>query len=298
MACCTFTNIFVGRSAINPIVSVKELVGLREPVLLVDCRHDLMNPDAGAQAYREGHLPGAAFLSIDHDLAASKNGANGRHPLPSPETFAACLASLGANENTLIIAYDASGGMFASRLWWMCRWIGHLKCGVLDGGLQQWIANDGPLSTEPFKAKSKGRVSVRPSLAPLWTVEHVQAWVDAGSTRAIATLLDARAPERFRGETEPLDPVAGHIPGATSRAFIENLDSTGCFKSAQQLRDEFLALIGEQDPMDVVHMCGSGVTGCHNILAMEIAGLAGSALYAGSWSEWCSDPGRPVGLGA
>lgn len=256
-----------------------------------------MDPDAGARAYRQGHLPGAAFLSIDHDLSAAKDGTNGRHPLPTPEAFAACLASLGANENTLVIAYDASGGMFASRLWWMCRWIGHLKCGVLDGGIPDWIAADGPLSTAPFKAASKGRISVRPSLAPMWTLEHVQAWVNAGSDREIATLIDARAAERFRGETEPIDPVAGHIPGAANRAFASNLTSEGKFKLPSQLREEFLALIGDQDPMDIVHMCGSGVSGCHNILAMEIAGLAGSALYAGSWSEWCSDPARPIATG-
>lgn len=278
----------------NPLISPAELVGIDADVLVVDCRHDLMNPDAGAQAYAEGHLPGAAFLHVDRDLSAPMTGTNGRHPLPEPATFAALLASLGAKEDTLIVAYDASGGMMASRLWWMCRWIGHLKCAVLDGGLQNWLAQDGPLSTEPFKAKSAGRISVRPSLAPLWTLDHVKAWVDAGSDREIAVLLDARAPERFRGEVEPLDPVAGHIPGAINRAFVENLDSKGCFKLPSQLREEYLAIIGEQDPMAVIHQCGSGVTACHNVLAMEAAGLPGSALYAGSWSEWCADPARPI----
>lgn len=277
---------------------MSELVGIREDVLIVDCRHDLMDHEAGVRAYAEGHLPGAAFLGIETDLSGKKTGTNGRHPLPDPAVFAACLASLGAREQTLIVAYDASAGMFASRLWWLARWIGHLKVAVLDGGLQRWIAMDGPLSQEPFKAARRGSISVHPSLCPVWTVEHVGAWVDAGSDREIATLMDARAGERFRGEVEPLDPVAGHVPGAIHHAFADNLDpATGCFKPPSQLREAFLALIGEQDPMSVVHMCGSGVTACHNVLAMEAAGLAGSALYAGSWSEWCSDPSRPVATG-
>ena len=266
-------------------------------MLLVDCRQDLMAPGAGARAYAEGHLPGAAYLDLDQDLCAEKTGSNGRHPLPSPDAFAAVLASLGATEKTLIIGYDASAGVYASRLWWMCRWIGHLNCGVLDGGLQAWMAAEGPLSTEPFQAKSSGRISVRPSLAPLWTTDLVAAWVNAGSDKEIATLLDARAPTRFRGEEEPFDPVAGHIPGARNRVFTDNLDDKGCFKPASVLREEYLSMIGDLDPMTVVHACGSGVTACHNLLAMEIAGLPGSALYAGSWSEWCSDPSRPVATG-
>ncbi len=272
-------------------------MGLQDDVLIVDCRHDLMNPDAGAKAYAEGHLPGAAFLQLDRDLSGPMTGQNGRHPLPDPQAFAACLASLGATEKTLIVGYDASAGVYASRLWWMCRWIGHLKCGVLDGGFQQWVAADGPLSVEPFTPKAPGKITVRPSLAPLWTVDHVQAWVDAGSDQEIAYLIDARASERFRGDVEPLDPIGGHIPGAINRVFVNNLDSKGCFKPASQLREEFKAIIGDQDPMAVVHSCGSGVTACHNLLAMEIAGLPGSALYAGSWSEWCSNANRPIAKG-
>lgn len=291
-------NTFASRSLINPLITVSELVGIPDEVLVVDCRHDLMDHSAGARAYAEGHLPGAAFLAIETDLSGPQTGSNGRHPLPDPNTFAACLASLGAREQTLIVAYDASGGMFASRLWWLCRWIGHLKVAVLDGGLQKWIAMDGPLSEEPFKAARRGSISVRPSLCPVWTTDHVSAWVDAGADGEIATLIDARAGERFRGEVEPLDPVAGHVPGAMHRAFVDNLDpATGCFKLPSKLREEFLALIGEQDPMSVVHMCGSGVTACHNVLAMEAAGLPGSSLYAGSWSEWCSNPSRPVATG-
>jgi thiosulfate/3-mercaptopyruvate sulfurtransferase len=282
---------------LNPLITPAELVGIQVPVLVVDCRHDLGNSEAGSKAYAEGHLPGAAFLHLDRDLSAPMTGKNGRHPLPDPNQFAALLASLGATEKTLIVAYDASAGMFASRLWWMCRWIGHLNCAVLDGGLQNWCAQDGPLSTEPFVAKAAGKITVRPSLCPVWTTDHVAAWVAAGADNEIAYLIDARAPERFRGEVEPLDPVAGHIPGAINRAFIENLDSNGCFKTPSMLREEYLAIIGDHDPMSVVHQCGSGVTACHNLLAMEAAGLPGSALYAGSWSEWCSDPDRPVNRG-
>ena len=285
---------FVDRCSINPLVSVQELVGIQERLLIIDCRHDLSNLDAGARAFADGHLPGAAFINVETELAGDKTGVNGRHPLPDPKAFAAQLAALGANDTTLIVGYDASAGMYASRLWWMCRWIGHLKCAVLDGGLQAWLAADGPLSTEPFHASGPGKMVVRPSLAPLWTVDHVGAWVEAGSDPAIAIVIDARAPERFRGEIEPHDPVAGHIPGASNRVFTDNLNTQGCFKPASKLREEFLALIGDQDPMAVVHTCGSGVTACHNLLAMEAAGLPGSALYAGSWSEWCSDRSRPV----
>ena len=272
-------------------------MGIREEVVLVDCRCNLTDPDAGARDYAQGHIPGAAFFSLTDDLSTIKTGTNGRHPLPSPEEFAARLAGLGATEKTLVIAYDASGGMYASRLWWMCRWIGHLKCGVLDGGIQAWQAEGGPLVTEPFQSKGAGRITVRPSLSPLWTVEHVKAWVDAGSDQELALLLDARAPERFRGEQETLDPVAGHIPGARNRPFTENLAPGGCFKKPSELHAEFTALLHGTDPMSVVHSCGSGVTACHNLLAMEIAGLHGSSLYAGAWSEWCSDRSRPVATG-
>jgi thiosulfate/3-mercaptopyruvate sulfurtransferase len=236
-------------------------------------------------------------MSLNEDLSAEKTGSNGRHPLPTPEAFAARLASLGATEKTLVIGYDASGGVYASRLWWMCRWIGHLKCGVLDGGIQAWEAEGGPLTTEAFSAKGTGRISVRPSLAPLWTLDHVKAWVDSGSDSELALLLDARLGERFRGEQETLDPVAGHIPGAMNRPFTENLAPGGCFKKPSELHAEFSALLKETDPMSVVHSCGSGVTACHNLLAMELAGLHGSALYAGSWSEWCSDRSRPIATG-
>lgn len=270
---------------------------MRERVLVIDCRHDLTDPEAGRRAYEQGHIPGAAFLHLDRDLSGPVNGRNGRHPLPDPKQFADTLAGLGADENTVIVAVDASAGIYAARLWWMCRWIGHLRCGVLDGGMQQWLAADGPLSTDAFVMPARGRLTVRPSLAPLWTIDHIEAWVRSGSDSDVAQLIDARAPERFRGDVEPLDPVAGHIPGACNRVFAHNLDVGGRFKQASQLREEFESLLAGRDPMAVVHTCGSGVTACHNLLAMEVAGLAGSALYAGSWSEWCSDPQRPCAKG-
>ncbi len=270
---------------------------MRERVLIIDCRHDLTDPDAGRRAYEQGHIPGAAFLHLDQDLSGPTNGCNGRHPLPDSKRFADTLAGLGADEGTVIVAVDASAGIYAARLWWMCRWIGHLRCGVLDGGMQQWIAADGPLSNDAFVMPARGRLAVRPSLAPLWTVDHIEAWVKGGSDSDVAQLIDARAPERFRGDVEPLDPVGGHIPGASNRVFAHNLDVGGRFKQPSQLRDEFERLLAGRDPMAVVHTCGSGVTACHNLLAMEIAGLAGSALYAGSWSEWCSDPQRPFARG-
>jgi thiosulfate/3-mercaptopyruvate sulfurtransferase len=270
---------------------------MRERVLVIDCRHDLGDPDAGSRAYAQGHIPGSAFLHLDRDLSGPKDGLSGRHPLPEAKQFAETLAGLGADESTVIIGVDASAGIYAARLWWMCRWIGHLRCGVLDGGMQQGAAADGPLSTDPFEPPRRGLMTVRPSLAPLWTLDHVEAWVGSGFNSDIAQLIDARAPERFRGEVEPLDPVAGHIPGACNRVFAHNLDAGGRFKQASVLRDEFDALLEGRDPMAVVHTCGSGVTACHNLLAMEIAGLAGSALYAGSWSEWCSKPDRPVARG-
>lgn len=266
-------------------------------MLLIDCRYDLMDKEAGARAFVDGHLPGAAYMHLQHDLSGDPTGSNGRHPLPDPRAFAAKLAALGATDSTLIVGYDASAGIYASRLWWMCRWIGHLKCAVLDGGLQAWLAADGPLTQEPFKPESQGRLSVRPSLAPVWTVDHVAAWVDSGSNTDIAYLIDARAKERFRGDVEPIDRVGGHIPGAINRVFVENLDGKGCFKKPSELREAFLAIIGDQDPMAVVHSCGSGVTACHNLLAMELAGLPGSSLYPGSWSEWSADPQRPVARG-
>ena len=272
----------------NPIITCEELIGFAGPVILVDVRHSLTDPTAGIMAYAQGHLPGAAFLSVDEELSGEQTPGNGgRHPLPSAEAFAQQLAELGATEDTLLVAYDDHGGLFASRFWWLARWIGHLPVAVLDGGLRAWVESGGPLKTDEFKAAKAGEMAVGPSLCPRWDLKMIEAWVAASSHPEVAMLVDARASNRFRGEVEPIDPVAGHIPGSINRPYLSNLYEQGRFKTPSALRDEFTALLGEADPTSVVHSCGSGISACHNLLAMEAAGLAGSALYPGSWSEWC-----------
>lgn len=272
------------------LISVADLAAASgdENWLIFDCRHDLANPDAGAQAYAVGHIPGAQFLHLDRDLSGPMTGKNGRHPLPDPQLLATRLAERGVHNEAQIVAYDDVGGMFAVRLWWLLRWLGHEAVAVLDGGLQAWRAAGHALTTSrPFVEASDFGYRVRPhDVAADYVLGHLH--------QPDMLLIDARSPERFRGENETLDPVGGHIPGAENRFFKNNLDDSGCFKNPTQLRDEFGTLLGGRDARTIVHSCGSGVTACHNLLAMEIAGLSGSRLYAGSWSEWCSDPARPV----
>ena len=259
--------------------------------VVLDCRHDLINPQAGRQAYDAGHIPGAQFASLDHDLADHARGPGGafrgRHPLPDPDVFVETLRRWGINDDSQVVAYDAQGGMFAARLWWMLRWAGHEAVAVLDGGLAAWTAQGMPLSTEPA-TRPRGNLQRRAAL-----VRSVGA--DDILTQPSLTVLDARAPDRFRGENETLDPVGGHIPGAKNRFFKDNLQADGRFKPGTQLRQELGALVAS--PASAVMQCGSGVTACHNLLALEVAGMPGAALYPGSWSEWCSDPGRPVATG-
>jgi thiosulfate/3-mercaptopyruvate sulfurtransferase len=261
--------------------------------VVVDCRFDLSNPDFGRDAYLRGHLPGAFFLDLESDLSGPRTGLNGRHPLPDPAKLAARLAECGIGNHSQVVAYDDASGMFASRLWWLLRWLGHHRVAVLDGGLQAWSAAAQALNADLPEPRTAAPYTL--ALRPLRVdVAHVSKHLDTADT----LLLDARSPDRFRGENEALDPVGGHIPGAINRFFRDNLGPDGCFKQPSLLREEFGALLGRHTPTQVVHQCGSGVTACVNVLAMEAAGLCGSRLYAGSWSEWCADPARPVARGS
>lgn len=253
-----------------------------------DCRHQLTDADAGGRAFAAEHLPGSSFLHLDRDLSGPMNGGNGRHPLPDPLLLAAKLGEAGVSAATQVVAYDDAGGAFAARLWWLLRWLGHDRVAVLDGGIDRWRAEGrSVVSAVPESVPTVLEVKLRD-----WVVCSAEVLVNLEERRFC--LLDARSPDRFRGENETLDPVGGHIPGARNRFFRDNLDADGCFRPAAELRREYLALLAGVEPGAVVMTCGSGVTACHNLLAMEIAGLPGARLYAGSWSEWCSDPARPL----
>ena len=258
-------------------------------VLVLDCRFSLAAPEAGQQAYDQGHVPGAVYAHLDRDLSGAKTGQNGRHPLPSPDAFLATLRRWGLKPETEVVAYDDAGGMFAARAWWMLRWMGHPRVRVLDGGWAAWRAQGSAVSQEAAPSRPPSDIQLTPRDALLTRIDFVQSHL---GNRDVMQLVDARAPDRFRGENETLDPVGGHIPGALNRFFQLNLGTDGHFKPPQLLRDEFTALLGSQPAGTVVHQCGSGVTACHNLLAMEHAGLGGSRLYAGSWSEWCAGQGR------
>jgi len=273
------------------LITADDLAGnLDNPDWVVcDCRHDLADYEAGRRAYAQGHIPGARFLHLDEDLSGPKTGTNGRHPLPHPMTLALRLGALGIDNGKQVVAYDASGGPYAARLWWMMRWLGHARVAVLDGGWQTWVDGGHPVSAEPAVSQP---TAYTPRPHPERAVDS--AYVAARIDDASCTVLDARSADRFRGENETLDPVAGHIPGALNRFFRLNLDKAGRFKTPDALRSEFQQALGQREVHGVVHQCGSGVTACHNLLAMEHAELGGSRLYPGSWSEWVSDRARPV----
>jgi thiosulfate/3-mercaptopyruvate sulfurtransferase len=258
--------------------------------VVIDCRHNLAAVDAGEKAYRAAHIPGALFMHIDRELSGAKNGSNGRHPLPDPAALAATFGAFGIDSSKQVVAYDQNTGMWASRLWWLLRWLGHSAVAVLDGGLDQWLAEGHPTSNNA-PAPVPSRFVARPPVGAV-SAEEILGHLGDGAM----LVLDARAPERYRGDLEPIDPVAGHIPGARNRPYTENLEG-GRLKPAGLLRSEFEALLGDRAPASVVHQCGSGVTACHNALAMAVAGLPGSRLYPGSWSEWIADPARPIARG-
>ena len=273
-----------------------------KPIMVFDCTFDLAKPEIGQQQFDQIHVPNAIYVNLDTDLSSKNDlaaASGGRHPLPSRETFAEWLTNKGFTNAHQAIVYDRNGSMYCGRLWWMLKWLGHEAVAVLDGGLQAWQAVGGAVqsSTKATKLKktsvSDAPFAISNALAVLATVDGVAQNLGKQSQ----TIVDARGIPRFRGDVEPLDPTAGHIPGALNRPFTENFDASGKFKAAEILQTEYKQLLAGRDPSGVVHQCGSGVTATANILAMELAGLGRQALFAGSWSEWCSDPNRPVAQG-
>ena len=293
----------------STLISAEELKGLRNsgtPLMIFDCSFDLANPAAGEELYRKAHIPGAVYANVDTDLSdegvIDPDGTHrphpgaasgGRHPLPSREKFAMWLSSVGFANGMQAVVYDRNGANYCGRLWWMLKWAGHEAVAVLDGGLQAWQAEGGEVTARQEPSHFQSNFELGPELRALVTTSEVESRLG----RPGQTLIDARATPRFKGEVEPLDPVAGHIPGALNRPFGENFGPDGKFKPAAQLRAEFEQVLAGRDARTVVHHCGSGVSAIPNVIAMELAGLGPTALYAGSWSEWCSDPRRPVEKG-
>ena len=274
----------------HPLVSCEQLAAhLNDPDWrIVDCRHQLSDVGYGQRVYAEGHLPGAFFMHLDRDLSGAMSGCNGRHPLPDPQVLAAKFGAVGISSRTQVVAYDDAEGMVSGRLWWMLRWLGHDNVTALDGGFNRWVKEGRPLTRDiPVVLPTVFEVEQRD-----WVVTADEVLANIASPELV--VVDARGPDRFRGENETIDPVGGHIPGARNRFFRDNLDADGRFRPAAELRREFLELFAGTPPDKTVMQCGSGVSACHNLIALELAGLTGARLYAGSWSEWCSDSARPV----
>ena len=268
------------------LASTQELRAHLSTWRIFDCRYNPMKSGWGEQQYAQGHIEGALFVSMDADLCGAKTGKNGRHPLPDRQAFIDWLGRMGLSPGDQVVCYDDGSGAVAGRLWWMLRWAGHRAVCVLEGGLDKWIREGHPVTTDvpKFKPTQYPQREALQRTASAAEVERMQAR---------GTLIDARAPARFRGEQEPIDPVAGHIPGAVNRFNMDNVRPDGTFKDAATLKSEWQQVAGRRAPSELVHYCGSGVSACHNLLAMEVAGLPGGALYVGSWSEWCADPQRP-----
>lgn len=259
---------------------------------LFDCRFDLMDPDAGRRAFDAGHVPGAVYVHLDEDLAGEKTPATGRHPLPDLAQLAEKLRRWGVDRDCQLVAYDDGPGGIAARFWWLMRHLGLGRVAVMDGGFKAWRDEERPVSRE---VPERPATDFSPEPAGGDAVPAAEFEKPPASRRYL--LMDARGPERYRGETEPIDPVAGHVPGAINRPFPDNLDETGRFRDPEALRRDFEALLGGCMPREVAHMCGSGVTACHNLLAMEHAGLTGSKLYVGSWSHWITNSERAIAIG-
>lgn len=268
---------------------LKKLIDEQQDFLLFDCRFDLVDSEAGYKSYLEGHIPGAIYVHSDKDLASEKNGRNGRHPLPSIAAWQKTYAALGITPNSRVVIYDNQSCMYAVRLWWMLKAVGHQHIELLNSGYQIWCQLGYPSEQSETFRKAVPETTLTPFMN-LVLVGDVVANLESKNF----TILDARSNDRFHGQNETLDPVAGHIPGALNRFFKDNLKSDGTFKESNTLLSEFKSILGELPSEKIVHQCGSGITACHNMFAMELAGLMGSSIYAGSWSEWSSDPSRPV----
>ena len=276
------------------IVSCAELAAhLTDPGwIILDCQHDLINHAFGRESYTREHIPGAYFVSMEDDMAGVKTGRNGRHPLPAAAALESVFSRLGVAAGRQVVVYDSSQNNYAGRVWWTLRWLGHMGVAVLDGGLGKWKA-DGHALTAAVPAARPAVFSGRPDDSRMVDATTILANIGKPGMRVV----DARAAERYSGATETIDPVAGHIPGALLRFWKENVNPDGTYKSAATLKSEFAQLLGDTPPAQVVHQCGSGVSACNNLIAMELAGLGGARLYVGSWSEWCADPARPVARG-
>ncbi len=278
----------------DKIVSCAELAAhLTDPDwIILDCQHDLMNHTFGREAYAREHIPGAHFVAMEGDMAGTKTGSNGRHPLPTPAALEAVFGRLGVSAGRQVVAYDGSQNNYAGRVWWTLRWLGHHAVAVLDGGLGKWKA-EGRVLTADVPVPRAAVFTARPDDSRRVAVSAIVANLGKPGMKVV----DARAAERYSGATEPIDPVAGHIPGALLRFGKDNIKPDGTYKGAADLKAEFRQLLGDTPPEQVVHQCGSGVSACNNLIAMELAGLSGAKLYVGSWSEWCADPSRPVATG-
>ena len=259
--------------------------------VLFDCRHDLTNPDYGDKEYKRNHIVNALFADINKDLSGIKNGKNGRHPLPSPQIFAKWLGAKGVENSSQVITYDDSGGIFGARMWWMLQWLGHKNVALLDGGWQSWLRKGGEIESvsKPLQGTSFRTIIKNNHVSETYLLNNIN--------NPEMCLIDARASSRYEGKDEKIDPVAGHIPGSINRPYEKNLNSQGFFKNKNELRFEFSQLFEIAAKKEVIHSCGSGISACHNLLAMEIAGLPNSKLFPGSWSSWISDPKRPISSG-